>query len=150
MKTIQIIILMLVGVYITACSKNCSLEKEKVHTVAAPLVKKLANYAKSNGIPKSFEDIKDLPYNLESCLIKPNLSICQGFKSGYFFKKDNEYYSVGFSWIPIQESPNGFGLNITHNTTHCTYQIYYDGKLEPNYLEPTCALIGSCRAWGKQ
>lgn len=150
MKIVQIIILLWIGIYLIACSKNCSLEKEKTHAVAIPLVEELANYAKNNGIPKSFRDIKKLPYNLEPCSKKPNLSICKDFKSGYFFKKDNEYYSIGFSWIPTKKSPNGFGLNIIHNTTYCNYQIFDDNRLESNYLEPSCSLIGSCKGWGKQ
>lgn len=148
--SIKWIIVITVGVYLTGCNKNCTLETEKVETAVAPLVETLANYAQSNGIPKSLADLKNLPYSLEPCTKKPDLTICKEFEEEYVFEKDHEYYSVGIGWIPTQTSPNGFSLNVTHHTTYCSYEIFYNGRLEPNYSKPTCSLIGSCKGWGKQ
>jgi len=133
----------------TGC-QNCKLEKEKTHQAAIPIVEALAKYAKINGIPKSFYDIKNFPYKLESCSKKPNILECKVLKDGYYFIKDNQFYSVKFSWTPNKEQLLGFGIFVAHNTTACYYDIYLDKKLNNNYLKPACSMIGSCKGWGKQ
>ncbi len=137
------------GFILTGC-QNCKLEKDKTHKVAVPIVESLAKYAKEQGIPKSFKDIKDFPYKLEACSKHSNILECKVLKNGYFFIKDSEYYSIDFAWIGLESDPKGFGLAIVHNTTDCAYEIYLNKKLERNYLKPTCSLIGSCKGWGKQ
>lgn len=137
-------------VFIFIGCTNCKLEKEKTHKVAVPIVESLAKYAKVNGIPKSFKDIKDFPYKLESCSKKPNISECKVLKNGFYFIKDSEYYSIDFGWIPSKVNPRGFNLVIIHNTTDCIYEIYYNDELVKNHSESTCSMIGSCKGWGKQ
>jgi len=129
----------------TGCQK-CKLEENLTHNVAIPIVESLAKYAKQNGIPKSFKDIKNFPYKLESCSKKSNIRECKILNDGYFFKKDGKYYSLKL-WI---YSINGFGIKIIHNTTNCGYDIYSNGKVNKNYYNPTCSLTGDCQQWGRQ
>ena len=127
-------------VFIFTGCQNCKLEKEITHNTAVPIVKSLAKYAEVNGIPKSFKDVKDFPYKLEPCSKKPNISECEVLKDGYFFTKDGKYYSVRLWLYPFDNSPIGVGLDIIHNTTHCTYDIYHNNELKKNYSEATCSL----------
>jgi hypothetical protein len=147
MKKIWLFISM---VFLFIGCQNCRLEKDKTSKVAIPIVESLAKYAKVNGIPKSFKDIKDFPYKLEPCSKKPNILECKVLTDGYYFIKNNEYYSVRLSWIPNKQMLTGFGLDIMHNTTNCYYTIYHHKKIEKNYLESACSMIGSCKGWGKQ
>jgi len=137
-------------VFIFIGCQNCKLEKEKTHKVAVPIVESLAKYAKTNGIPKSFKDIKDFPYKLESCSKKPNILECKVLENGYFFIKDGKYYVIKLWLYPFEKSPKGFGLKIIHNTTNCGYDIYFNNKVRQNYYIPSCSLIGKCRGWGRQ
>jgi hypothetical protein len=144
-----LIIAIAIFVLLQGCT-TCKLEKEKPHLAAIPIVKSLANYAKSNGIVKSFKDIKDFPYKLEPCSKKPNISECKVLKDGYYFIKDNEYYSVNIIYFPNKKVPLGFGLAIIHNTTDCAYEIYFNKKLKKDYSKASCSMIGSCKGWGRQ
>jgi hypothetical protein len=130
--------------------QNCKLEKDKTSKVAIPIVESLAKYAKVNGIPKSFKDIKDFSYKLEPCSKKPNILECKVLADGYYFIKDNEYYSINIIYFPNKKVPLGFGLVIIHNTTDCAYEIYFNKKLKKDYSKASCSMIGSCKGWGKQ
>jgi len=149
MKKILPFIITTVIFIFTSC-KNCKLESDKTHQAAIPIVEALAKYAKTNGIPKSFDDIKNFPYKLEPCSKKPDILVCKVLKDGYYFNKDNQFYSVKIRWIPNKEQLSGFGIFVIHNTTACYYDIYFDKKLNNNYFKPACSLIGSCKGWGKQ
>ena len=147
MKKIWLFISM---VFLFIGCQNCKLEKDKTSKVAIPIVESLAKYAKVNGIPKSFKDVKDFPYKLEPCSKKPNILECKVLSDGYFFIEDNEYYSINIIYFPNKKAPLGFGLAIIHNTTDCAYEIYFNKKLKKNYSKASCSMIGSCKGWGKQ
>jgi len=136
-------------VFIFTGCQNCKLEKDKTYKVAVPIVESLAKYAKVNGIPKSFKDIKKFPYKLESCSKKPNLE-CKVLKDGFYFIKDNEYFSLKLDYYPNKEVSSGFGLVFVYNTTSCIYNIYSNSKVEKNYSKPACSMIGSCAGLWRQ
>ena len=137
-------------VFIFIGCTNCKLEKDITHNTALPIVKSLARYAKVNGIPKSFKEVKDFPYKLEPCSKKPNILECKVLKDGYFFIKNGQYYSIKLWFYPFENSPKGFGLIIIHNTTNCGYDIFRNKRVRNNYLQPACSMIGKCRGWGRQ
>ncbi len=146
----KVLLLFFIMVLFVGCQFGCKLEGDKTHKVAIPIVEALANYAKQNGIPKSFKDIKNFPYKIEPCSKKPNILVCEVLKEGYYFKYNDEYYAIDFAWFALKTAPNGFGLKINYNTTLCGYEIYHSGKLKSNYLKPFCSMIGGCEAWGRQ
>jgi len=147
MKKIWLFISM---VFLFIGCQNCKLEKDKTSKVSIPIVESLAKYAKVNGIPKSFKDIKNFPYKLEPCSKKTNILECKVLTDGYYFIKDNEYYSINIIYFPNKKVPLGFGLAIIHNTTDCAYEIYFNKKLKKDYSKASCSMIGSCKGWGKQ
>ena len=136
--------------YIFIGCLDCRLEDKKVHKIATPIIDSLHKYAIKNGIPKSFKNIINLPYNLKPCSSKPDLPECKILKDGYFFVKDGEYYVVKLWLYPFEYSPKGFGLIIVYHTTNCGYDIYSNSKIKVNYKQPACSMIGRCTGFFRQ
>lgn len=151
-KIILTVSVLVVGVWAMSFGGHCELESEKTHEVAIPVVEALAAYAEKNGIPNldGFDQIEGIPYELKPCSEKPDLMECKVLKRGYYFQVEEEYYSIRMGGIPTKEDPIGFGVDIAHNYTDCSYTIYRKKKLSSTYLQPACSLIGTCAGWFRQ
>jgi len=151
-KIILIAVVLVAGVVAMSMRGHCELEGEKTHEVAKPIVEALAAYAKEHGIPNlaSFEQIKGIPYTLRPCSERPDLEECKGVYQGYYFKIEDDYYSVSMWSGESNLKLISFGLEIFHNYTMCSYGIYRKEKLETTYLQPACSLNGKCSAWFRQ
>jgi len=78
---VYIVLLYIIGaIFMKSYNKECSPNKEDI-AIMKPMAEKIADYIVANGIPKSLEDIPDLPYEVEGC---ENNYKC-------YFIKENKY-----------------------------------------------------------
>ena len=89
-------------------SYKCGPNKKDV-AVMKPMAEAISNYIVKNGIPKSLEDIPDLPYELECG---------QSGKECYFY---NKKYEVKF----YKPSYGGYELRIFSEKTKTAYKNYF-------------------------
>ena len=147
----KVLILLGLVVVLGGCVKNCGEDSAKIHKLTKPIVEVLAVYTKEHGEPKSMIDVKGIPYKLMPCSDNPELHECNTLKQCYFFKVDDEYFTIRLgSWGGKLNTSTGLMLLATHSYTKCLYVIYEDGKLKDNYLSPSCGVLPSCGEGWKQ
>jgi len=62
-----IVLFYIIGaIFMKSYNKECSPNKDDI-AIMKPMAQKIADYIVTNGIPKSLEDIPDLPYVVEGC-----------------------------------------------------------------------------------
>ena len=147
----KILILLGLVVVLGGCAKNCGEDGAKIQKATKPIVEALVAHTKEHGEPKSIMDVDGIPYELTLCDKNSKLHECNTLKQGYFFKADNEYFTIRLIKRGGElNTSTGFMLFATHSYTKCLYVIYKDGKLTDNYLSPRCGVLSSCGEGWKQ
>ena len=84
---------------------TCGPNKKDV-SVMKPMAEAISNYIVKNGIPKSLEDIPDLPYELEGCnKVQDNVEDC------YFYSNKSRYF------LRLYELSEGLSIEIENTVT---------------------------------
>ncbi len=140
----QKIVLVIIGIVVVIVlmfnilkTIRCSPD-EKVKEVALPLATVIIKYIEKNGVPKSLQEVQEIPYQLKDCNITRHEESMRDYISiedrekCYFITKDKKYKLR----VEHSHSTNNYGryrhiyINIKQNKTEYMYQIYYDKKIK--------------------
>jgi len=140
----QKIVLVIIGIVVVIVlmfnilkTIRCSPD-EKVKEVALPLATVIIKYIEKNGVPKSLQEVQEIPYQLKDCNITRHE---EDSKDGYIDMEDREKCNFNFKnkkyILRIKyayDNKNIFNkyiyIYIEQNKTKYTYKMVYDKKVK--------------------